>query len=161
MEDLIEEIINDSQKRRFDFSKGKSDPRKHLREASSVIKDCNAGLYLVLVQGYLKPAFEHLVFDIDAEPHTLCYFGKAGGVRRDGTPIRQTLHGRINNVVAGDVPRALYWQQEMILLGVDKFIVFCRCHSRPLELEQQIYAHLNQNELEYPVMNKKLGRRSR
>lgn len=160
MDVLVKEIINDSQKFRFDFSKGKSDPRKHLREASLVIGDCEAGLYLVFVKGYLSPSFEHLVFQIDAERHTLCYFGKAGGLKKDGSPIRQTLRQRINNVVTGDVPRALYWEQEMDVLGVEKFTIYCKCYSRPLELEQQIYAHLNLNELEYPAMNKKLGRRS-
>jgi hypothetical protein len=106
----------------------------------------------------------HLNYKIDLEWHELVYFGKAGGVFKDGKPISQGLNGRINNVISDssrnlkDIKRANYWNIVMNDHHFEKFTVIYFEHDNPQDIENTIYNFLGEGNKKYALMNKKRGR---
>ncbi len=152
---LIEQLdVN----RKFIFVQGHEYPTQHLREVSRNVPK-QSGMYFVFV----KPQKEHdernhLYFQIDNCNLELLYFGKAGGTTKKGKVLKQTLYGRINNVVNKDIPRAKYWEIEMTKHNESQYFVYWILYNEPRQNEDQIYSYLNKNDLLYPRMNRRLGR---
>lgn len=144
---------------KFIFEVGSDNPTKHLRKITKNVPNL-PGLYLVFREK--RNDFEeksHLYFILENLELELVYFGKAGGVTKDGKTLKQNLIGRINNVVNGDVPRALYWNAEMLENSENALIIYYQIFENPSQIEKGIYNFLDLNSLSYPRMNKKLGRK--
>lgn len=134
---------------------------KSLRNQSNGVADV-AGLYFVFIE-HSEPNDLHS-FIINQNPYSLIYFGKAGQ-KSDGTHVKQKLKGRINNVVSvasrnlKDINRGEYWKIILDELSKDKFlIVWMKSNESCVSDEKSIYDALNQGNLEYPYLNKRLGR---
>lgn len=161
MIDLIQNIIQNRGNNFFEFIKNNENPIKHLKESTSSVPNL-PGIYLVFCED--KNNSNHLNFKISDKIFKLVYFGKAGGKTDSGKIIVQGLKSRINNVVSDsklgmkDVKRAKYWNQVMIENKMEKFHIIYFMHETPQQLENQIYDFLDNNNLEYPLMNKKRGR---
>lgn len=161
MKDLIQNIIHNRGNNFFEFIKNNQNPIKHLKENTASVPNL-PGIYLVFCEG--KSNSNHLNFKISDKIFKLLYFGKAGGKTDSGKIIVQGLKSRINNVVSDsklgmkDVKRAKYWNHVMIENRMEKFYIIYFMHETPQQLENQIYDFLDNNNLEYPLMNKKRGR---
>ncbi len=156
MEQIIYKILADDLS--FEFSKSSAEPTKHLKNVTEKIPN-DSGLYLVFCLEELNYENSHLVFDFNNKKLTLVYFGKAGGYKKDGSRFSQGLNGRINNVVSNDVRRALYWKKEMEANNLSKYFVYCLLDENPAIIENEIYDFLDRNNLSYPLMNKKRGKK--
>lgn len=166
MQELIINIIENNGNNSFEFYCNENNPVTHLREQSSAVPD-SSGLYLVFAQ---KRNYEfcencaHLNYEIELAMNELVYFGKAGGVTRNGRMITQGLKGRINNVISDssrnlrDIKRANYWNIVMNEFDFEKFIIIFFEHENPQDLENIIYNFLAEGNLKYPLMNKMRGR---
>lgn len=147
----------------FEFENSNSDSIKELKCKTHHIPN-NAGLYFVFCDENINSG-KHLEFLIKNKPKNLIYFGKAGGFKKRGIKIKQGLHGRINNVVSDsllelkDVKRAKYWKIIMEKYKIKKFYILCIENENPILVENKIYDLLKINNLEYPLLNKKLGRK--
>ena len=145
---------------KFIFEVGSDNPTKHLRKITKNVPNL-PGLYLVFSEK--RNDFEeksHLYFILENWELELVYYGKAGGVTKDGKILKQNLVGRINNVVNGDVPRAIYWNNEMLENNENALIIYYQIFENPSQIEKGIYNFLDVNSLSYPRMNKKLGRKN-
>ncbi len=146
----------------FEFDNSNLNPITALKLKTSHIPN-NAGLYFVFCDENINPK-QHLSFLIKNKTKNLIYFGKAGGLKKDGIKIKQGLNGRINNVVSDsllklkDIKRAKYWTIIMDNYKIQKLFVYCIEMDNPILTENKIYELLNVNNLEYPLLNKKLGR---
>jgi hypothetical protein len=149
----------DFENKKFEFEVGDENPTKLLRRQTKNVPNL-PGLYFVFSEKQSNDNLKsHLYFSLEGFDVELLYFGKAGGVTSNGKVLRQNLFGRINNVVNGDIPRAKYWNAEMIANNESKFIVYYVLHENPSSIEKVIYNYLDFKSLTYPRLNKKLGRR--
>jgi len=161
MKDLINSIIKNQNKKYFEFELSEGNSVKKLKKATKLVPNLS-GIYLVFSEGLSES--NHLNFKISDKNYSLLYFGKAGGITNSGRVIIQGLNSRINNVVSDstrgmkDVKRAKYWNEIMLEFGIEKLYVVCHIHDNPQQLENNIYCYLDNNNLEYPLMNKKRGR---
>jgi hypothetical protein len=154
---LIE--LFDFENRKFEFEVGNENPTKSLRQQTKNVPNM-PGLYFVFSEKKSHNDLKsHLYFTLEQNEMELLYFGKAGGVTRNGKVLKQNLLGRINNVVNEDVPRARYWNAEMIENKESKFIVYFILNDNPSQIEKSIYNYFDLNKLPYPRLNKKLGRK--
>ena len=166
MEQLINNIIESRGTNYFDFRINSANPVRHLKERTAMVPN-TPGLYLV----YRKIGneedlnkFSHLNYLIESEYYELLYFGKAGGLTKNGKDIVQGLNGRINNVVSDssrnlkDIKRAKYWNLIMNEFSFHEFRVIFSEQPNPQAFENIIYNFLYNNNLKYPLMNKKRGR---
>jgi hypothetical protein len=166
MEQLINDIIESRGTNYFDFRFNSTNPVRHLKEQTEMVPN-TPGLYLV----YRKIGndeditnFLHLNYLIESEYYELLYFGKAGGITKNGKDIVQGLNGRINNVVSDssrnlkDIKRAIYWNIIMNEFNFHEFRVIFSEQPNPQAFENIIYNFLDINNLKYPLMNKKRGR---
>jgi|688.fasta_scaffold190383_2 cytoplasmic iron level regulating protein YaaA (DUF328/UPF0246 family) len=164
MKDLINGILKNPVNKYFEFELSVSNSVKNLKKATKLVPNLS-GIYLVFSEGLSES--NHLNFKISDKNYSLLYFGKAGGITNSGRVIIQGLNSRINNVVSDstrglkDVKRAKYWNELMLEFGIEKLYVFCNIHDNPQQLENIIYGYLDNNNLEYPLMNKKRGRLSK
>ncbi|GAB3323656.1 hypothetical protein GCM10027299_20090 [Larkinella ripae] len=142
----------------FTFFSGNATPTIHLRDITREVPN-SPGLYFVFVEGHHPTIGDHLHFTFNSIDYTLYYFGKAGGITRDGRVIRQGLFQRINNVVNNDIPRAKYWDDFMQTRDIKQFNIkyILAGEDNPRDLEGNIYSLLNNNNLDYPIMNSRLG----
>jgi len=149
----------------FEFEYSNRDSIKELKCKTHHIPN-NSGLYFVFCNENINPE-KHLKFLIKNKPKNLIYFGKAGGFKKSGVKIKQGLHGRINNVVSDsllklkDIKRAKYWEIIMDRNKIKKLYILCIEIDNPILIENKIYDLLKANNLEYPLLNKKLGRKSK
>ena len=163
MKDLINKILKTHGENFFEFTKNNENPVKHLKDNTKLVPN-SPGVYLVFSKD--KNNSNHLNFKISNKNYSLLYFGKAGGITNSGRVIIQGLNSRINNVVSDsarglkDAKRAKYWNQIMLEFGIEKLYVVYQIHDAPQQLENIIYGYLDNNNLEYPLMNKKRGRLS-
>jgi hypothetical protein len=161
MKDLINKILKTHGENFFEFTKNNENPVKHLKDNTKLVPNL-PGVYLVFSKD--KNNSNHLNFKISNKNYSLLYFGKAGGITNSGRVIIQGLNSRINNVVSDsarglkDAKRAKYWNQIMLEFGIEKLYVVYQIHDAPQQLENIIYGYLDNNNLEYPLMNKKRGR---
>jgi len=161
MKDLINKILKNHGENFFEFTKNNENPIKHLKDKTKLVPNL-PGVYLVFSEGGNNT--NHLNFKISNKNYSLLYFGKAGGITNSGRVIIQGLNSRINNVVSDsargikDSKRAKYWNQIMLEFDVEKIYVVYQIHDAPQQLENIIYGYLDNNNLEYPLMNKKRGR---
>lgn len=108
---------------------------------------------------------EH-TFKINGILHNLLYFGKAGQ-KKDGTLNKsQQLYKRINNVISDstrglkDVKRGIYWEIILKELNKEYFkVIWIETNFNCVTDENTIYESLNKNRIEYPYLNKILGRK--
>lgn len=150
----------DLENNKFIFEVSSDNPTKYLRKITKNVPNL-PGLYLVFSEKRNDCAEKsHLYFILENLELELVYFGKAGGVTKDGKTLKQNLVGRINNVVNGDVPRALYWNAEMLENNENALIIYYQIFENPSQIEKGIYKFLDSNSLSYPRMNKKLGRKN-
>ena len=166
MEQLINDIIESLGNNYFEFRFNSSNPVRHLKEQTALVPN-TPGLYLVfrkIGNGEDFTNFSHLNYLIESEYYELLYFGKAGGLTKDGKYIVQGLNGRINNVVSDssrklkDIKRARYWNTIMNEFNFIEFRVIFSEQPNPQAFENIIYNFLDNNNLKYPLMNKKRGR---
>ena len=164
MKKLVFDIVENSKVNCFEFNRTALNPVKHLKELTKLVPNV-AGLYLVFCrEDKLIDIEDHLNFVINNENYVLTYFGKAGGVTKDGRILKQGLNGRINNVVSDshrnlkDIKRATYWNLVMTEFNIDSFYVIYKLDDNPQFMEECIYSFLDDNNLGYPIMNKKRGR---
>jgi hypothetical protein len=164
---IISNILKDETIRKFEFKPGTGDPDRTLKNATEFIPDDKSGIYLVFAAIELSDTETHNIYKIDEKPYTLCYFGKGGGVSRNGKEFKQKLKGRINNVVSDssrklkDLKRGRYWALILEEIKADSFLVFCQYHENPGDVEDKIYKEFESQRLAYPIMNKKRGRKKR
>jgi hypothetical protein len=150
----------DFENRKFEFEVGDENPTKLLRRQTKNVPNL-PGLYFVFSEKKSHDSIKsHLYFSLEGIDVELLYFGKAGGVTSNGKVLKQNLFGRINNVVNGDIPRAKYWNAEMIENNESKFFVYYFITDIPFDTEKEIYRFFDNSNLTYPRMNKKLGRKS-
>ena len=104
-------------------------------------------------------------FKINGINHTLLYFGKAGQ-NKDGALTNQKLRGRINNVTSDstrnlkDIKRGVYWELILKELNTEYFrIIWIETNENCVKDEGSIYATLKKDGIEYPYLNKKLGKK--
>jgi hypothetical protein len=163
MKDIINTIIKNKNNKYFEFELNEDNPVKTLKNATELVTNF-PGIYLVFSEGLAKS--NHLNFKIFDKNYYLLYFGKAGGITNSGKVISQGLKNRINNVVSDsnrglkDIKRARYWSIIMLEFGIEKLYVITHVYKNPQKLENLIYEYLDNNKLEYPLMNKKRGRNS-
>lgn len=108
---------------------------------------------------------EH-TFKINGILYNLLYFGKAGQ-KKDGTLNKtQQLYNRINNVTSDstrglkDVKRGIYWETILKELNKEYFkIIWIETNINCVTDENAIYTSLKKNRIEYPYLNKVLGRK--
>jgi len=154
----IKNILETSNGNSFTFQFDALNPKKQLK-INTVEVPNEAGLYSVFCEENLSIDNNHLLYEINGKYYTLLYFGKAGGITKSGKKTKQGLNGRINNVVSGDVPRAIYWTGVMKENQIKKFYVFYQIIENPSTTENKIYNFLDSNSKKYPLMNKKRGRK--
>lgn len=164
--DIINSLLEKREERlAFAFWRTVDNQIKNLKIATEHIPN-TAGLYLVFCEKRSTEASEHLVYTINNREYILCYFGKAGGTTKEGKILKQGLSGRINNVISDsflylkDIKRAKYWNIIMQSNKIDFFYVQCFLIDEPQEIEDRIYYELDSNNLTYPLMNKKRGKKS-
>ncbi len=137
----------------FVFKLQKENPTLYLKNITLKITP-KKGMYLVFGK-INKNTCPHLIFSINDKKLELYYFGIAGG--KENT--KQTLRGRINNVVnKPPVKRAIYWNDQLMLNNLSSFKVFYFAYSKPKLIEDEIYKFLKENNLKYPILNKRRGR---
>jgi len=160
---LIHEILSDNFQNFFEFKLSDINPILNLRQVSSKVPDLS-GLYLVFCKREINANCLHLKFQINGDDYFLIYFGKAGGITKNGKQIKQGLKGRINNVVSDsqrkikDLKRGEYWDLIMREQDIDHFYITYLQHNSPQILEEIIYSFLDKKGLSYPYLNKKRGR---
>jgi hypothetical protein len=142
----------------FEFLNSCDNLIKHLKNETINIPNLS-GIYMVFCLEDINKEESHLKFEFNQIRLTLVYFGKAGGYTKTGRKLSQGLNGRINNVVSNDVKRAIYWKKEMEANNLRKFLVYCLLDENPTIIENQIYDFLDRNNLSYPLMNKKRGKK--
>ena len=163
MKNDILNLLAKQDKIHFEYESGSINPVKHLKEASKFVPDV-PGVYLVFCRSQFYDCPDHLKFEMDGVVNSLVYFGKAGGVTKNGKKINQGLYGRLNNVISDsnlnlkDIKRADYWQIITAKYGIEKLKIVCLLHENPQMFEETLYNFLNKNLLEYPLLNKKRGR---
>ena len=166
MQELIINIIENNGNNSFEFNCKEKIPVSHLREHTKAVPD-SSGLYLVFSKRRNEELFDncaHLNYQIELEWNELVYFGKAGGVTKNGKVIRQGLQGRINNVISDssrnlkDIKRANYWNIVMNERDFKKFTIIYFEHENPQNLENIIYNFLDEGNYKYPLLNKRRGR---
>ena len=166
MQNLINNIIENKGNNYFEFYCNLNNPLRHLKERTCLVPN-QSGLYLVFSKKTKDEFLEncaHLNYKIDLELNELLYFGKAGGLTKKGRIIIQGLNGRINNVISDssrnlkNIKRANYWNIVMNDFNIPKFTIIYIEHNNPQEVENTIYNFLDENNLKYPLMNKKRGR---
>lgn len=167
MKQLVEQIITQSTGS-FIFKAGQEDPNQHLRDVTNSIPDTMPGFYLVFTDGELYPKEVHLLYTINGNLYTLCYFGKGGGFKKNGSGNRtQQLRARLNNVVSDssrdikDMKRARYWKRLLNEYNKNELLIIYKEHVKPYELEDEIYDYLKREKLLYPFMNKKQGKKKK
>lgn len=164
MQNLILNIIAESIDNYFVFDRNHENPILQLKQRTENVPDVS-GLYFVFYHQTTDNDFEHLNYEINGVKYTLAYFGKAGGVTRNGKIIKQGLKRRLNNVVSDsvrnliDVKRAKYWEIIMNENKIENFYVIYYYHNQPDEKENSIYSYLKLYNAEYPLMNKVRGRK--
>lgn len=167
MKELINDIIQLGVENYFNFKFNTDNPVRHLKEQTAKVPN-TPGLYLIFRKrgfGEDFTDFPHLNYIIEDENYELLYFGKAGGLTKNGKYILQGLNGRINNVVSEssrnlkDIRRAKYWNIIMKEFNFPEFRVIFSEDTNPQNNENKIYNFLDSNNLKYPLMNKKRGRR--
>jgi hypothetical protein len=156
MRDYIEQLILKKEHNYFVFNVGHEDPVMGLKISTQAVPN-SAGVYLVFAENR-QSNLEHLNFQIDGKDYELVYFGKAGGITASGKLLKQGLKGRINNVVSGDLKRGIYWDNEMSNLGCERFLILYDQLDAPKETENMMYRFLDERKIEYPILNKTLGR---
>jgi hypothetical protein len=166
MEQLINNIIQTRGNNYFDFRSNSTNPVRHLKEQTASVPN-TPGLYLVFRKVGKEEGvtdFSHLNYLIESEYYELLYFGKAGGLTKNGKYIVQGLNGRINNVVSDssrnlkDIKRAEYWSLIMKEFNYDELRMIFSEQADPQDSENIIYNFIDKGTLEYPLMNKKRGR---
>jgi hypothetical protein len=159
--EIIENILKDKILI-FEFEKSDSAVYK-LKEQTKNIPNLS-GLYFVFCQEKLDEKFKHLEFNLVDLPHTLLYFGKAGGVTLKGKELKQGLNGRLNNVTSDssrnlkDIKRAKYWEIIMDENNISLLRIVCFLNDNPSQIEESIYNELDKSNKIYPLLNKKRGR---
>lgn len=149
----------------FWFNAGEVKPTTALREATKGVPN-SPGLYFVFAEGEPTPANQYLHFVFEGKSYILHYFGKAGGMNRQGEPFKQGLRGRINNVVKypeeglKDIKRATYWSMVMDKQHINKLLIRYVLTDTPQATEGMIYNVIASNKLQLPMMNRPLGRRA-
>jgi hypothetical protein len=163
--EVIESLLARSEEKlAFSFFRTKDNQIRNLQNATKDIPN-TAGLYLVFCERKSAIVAEHLLYTINDKEYILCYFGKAGGITKNGKLITQGLNGRINNVVSDsnlnlkDVKRGKYWNIIMQNNRIDKLYVRCVEMPEPQVKEDEIYQLLDSKNLQYPLMNKFRGRK--
>lgn len=108
---------------------------------------------------------EH-TFKINDKFYNLLYFGKAGQKKDGSINKTQQLYDRINNVISDskrglkDVKRGIYWELILKELNKEYFkIIWIETNKNCVTDENLIYWSLKTNNIEYPYLNKKLGRK--
>ena len=166
MQELIINIIENKVNNSFQFNCNENNPVNHLRVQTIAVPN-SSGLYLVFFKRRDEELCDncaHLNYQIKLQLNELVYFGKAGGVTKNGKVIRQGLRGRINNVISDssrnlkDVKRANYWNIVMNERGFEKFTIIYFEHENPQNLENIIYNFLDEGNYKYPLLNKRRGR---
>jgi hypothetical protein len=162
---LISTIINNTKKRGdFIFKINETiGAIKSLSLQSSNVPN-TPGLYFLFCE--TEEFNDPHVFDIHNKKYSLLYFGKAGQ-KKDGTRVKQGLNGRINNVISDskrnlkDIPRAKYWEIIMKELSKDNFmIIWVETTVNCVEIEESIYDILKIQNITYPFLNKKRGKKN-
>ena len=160
----ILDLISNSEKIVFEFYTGSNNPIEHLKLATKIVPN-DSGIYLVFCENRFLNSMVHLEYEIEGNLYSLMYFGKAGGITKTGKNISQGLNGRINNVISDskrnlkDIKRANYWETVTTEMGIEKLLIICLTHESPQEIENVLYSFLDKNELQYPVLNKRRGRK--
>lgn len=160
--EILELILNCDYK--FAFHAKNSNPVKHLRMQSHSVPN-EPGIYFVFSNPRLNLPSLDMIYHKDGAPMELLYFGKAGGVTSKGKIIKQGLNGRLNNVISDssrnliDIKRGSYWQIVMDEHGMETIFIYCVLNSEPQKIEERIYQYLDENKIQYPLMNKKRGRK--
>jgi hypothetical protein len=166
MVQLINEIIELRGTNSFEFTNKTSNHICHLNEQTIEVPN-TSGLYLVFrkqISDDSESTFSHLIYLIEGENYELIYFGKAGGLTKEGKAIKQGLRGRINNVITDsirglkDIKRANYWNIIMKEFNIDQLRILYSEVSNPQDFENIIYKFLDNHNLKYPILNKKRGR---
>jgi hypothetical protein len=166
MVQLINDIIELNSNNYFEFTNNTNNPVVHLKEQTQFVPN-TPGLYLVFRENNLnvnQPSISHLNYLIQGEKYELLYFGKAGGLTQKGKVIKQGLKGRINNVISDsfrdlkDIKRANYWSIIMNEFNINQLRIIYSEVSNPQDFENIIYNYLDNNNLKYPLLNKKRGR---
>jgi len=154
----IKNILETSNENSFTFQFDALNPKKQLKIKTIEVPN-EARLYFVFCEEHLSIDNNHLLYELNGKYYTLLYFGKAGGLTKSGKKTKQGLKGRINNVVSGDVPRAIYWTSVMKENHIKKFHVFYQIIENPSATENMIYQFLDMNSKKYPLMNQRRGRK--
>lgn len=166
MLELITNIIENKGNNSFVFHLNEINPVKHLREQTINVPN-RPGLYLVFSKKKNNEICEncaHLNYQIENEWNELVYFGKAGGVSREGKVFQQGLNGRINNVVTDNqrilknIKRANYWNIVMNEYNFEILTIIYIEHQNPQNLENVIYNYIDKGNYKYPLLNKRRGR---
>lgn len=161
MKQSINDIIESTGNNFFYFKFNSKNPVRHLKEQTAIVPN-TPGVYLVfrkITNGEDITNFSYLNYIIEGEDYELLYFGKAGGLTKNGKVIVQGLNSRINNVVSDSIKRAKYWDMIMNEFNFQEFKVIFSEQPNPQLIENIIYNFLDSNNLKYPLMNKKRGRR--
>ncbi len=147
----------------FSFNSNSINPVEELKKSTINVPN-TPGLYFVFVKGFFYEDLNHLIFSFKDDEYSLMYFGKAGGVTKEGKIIEQGLIKRINNVISNskrgikNMSRANYWELIMKENKIDNFIVIYVEVNEPSNVERDIYNYLKSGKLDYPYLNGKLGR---
>lgn len=166
MKKLIDEIIEASGNNYFIFRSEINNSVRHLKDQTEMVPN-TSGLYLVFRKKNIEEIandFSHLNYSIEEEYYELLYFGKAGGLTKSGKVINQGLRSRINNVVSDSsralkhIKRANYWKIVMNEFNFYSLRVLYTELPNPQSIENIIYDFLDNNNLRYPLLNKKRGR---
>ena len=164
MRTFVQNIIQNKTNNYFEFYRNSANSVRYLKSQSKFVPNCS-GLYLVFTSKKSLQISEHLKFEIENENSELLYFGKAGGKTKKGKLIKQGLNDRINNVVSDsllnlkDIKRAKYWIIVMNDFDFERLTIIYFAHDKPQEIEDSFYRFLKDNNLKYPLMNKKRGRK--
>lgn len=162
MKNIISNIINNCSEDRFELFREVANPILHLKEQSASVPN-KPGLYLIFCSNDFYTENNHLNFEIDNKQYSLLYFGKAGGITQKGKLIKQGLIGRINNVTSDssrnvkDMKRGKYWNVIMSEFGIGSMLLIYFENDNPQSIEDEIYAFLDNNGGNYPLLNKKRG----
>lgn len=158
---LINELIVENDFKHFIFKKCKNDDLavSELKKITKKVPNEDGVYFVFRPLDVNRNVDKHLIYYLNNNQYELIYFGKAGGVTSNGKVIRQKLVGRINNVVGENISRAVKWNQVMNENNIDYLTVYYCVVTEPQNFEEKIYSFLKNENLSYPILNKKRGRK--
>ena len=157
MREIVETIVSEGNSFRFERDDSMRAPQRYLSQITQNVPN-EEGNFIVFSTKILNPSLLHLHFMLDGQKVELVDFGKAGGVRPNGKPIRQGIYGRINNVVSDsareikDMNRGTYWSLVMQPndLDIPTLLVYYQEFNGAAARKREYLAYLNRNNLAHP-----------